>query len=228
MEDEWELLFYLRGGGGRRERASSSFRKQLSVSLSNQPLATTQAMVTRPPSPTNQPTTFVTVSLPPSFPWRFFLVCIFLPRTRGFFFTPRGSGPPSFSTSSLLFALVSPGGRFSSPSTVDTPYTVGHIPHFPSRFPPPPVLQGEPKKSRKAKISQLWNPSPPEPKSLVEFGFIQLEEWGMVLQSKIVPPARIEGDSVKKDTFLAFFDRKKIEKSPKLGWKCFWGPLDEF
>ncbi len=115
MEDEWELLFYLRGGGG-RERASSSFRKQLSVSLSNQPLATTQAMVTRPPSPTNQPTTFVTVSLPPSFPWRFFLVCIFLPRTRGFFsLPPRGPGPPYFLPFSPLFALVSPGGRFSLP-----------------------------------------------------------------------------------------------------------------
>ncbi len=102
-------------------------------------LATTRAMVTRPPSPTNQPTAFVTVSLPPSFPWRFFLVCIFLLRTRGFFLSPRGSGPHSFFPSSFLFALVSPGGRFSLPVDGRHPIYCRPHPTFSLSFSFPPV-----------------------------------------------------------------------------------------
>ena len=52
--------------------------------------------------------------------------------------------------------------------------------------------RGSQKVSESRKLANFgnWNLSPPETKSLVEFGLFRLEEWGMVLQSKIVPPAR--------------------------------------
>ncbi len=45
----------------------------------------------------------------------------------------------------------------------------------------------------------------------------------MVLQSKIVPPATIEGDSVKKTPFWRFLTEKKIEKKPKVCLEVFLG-----
>ncbi len=73
------------------------------------------------------------------------------------------------------------------------------------------VIQGEPKRSRKAKHSPTLEPiSSPELQSLDKFELFRLEQWGMVLQSKIVPIAReVWFGRRKKYTFFKGGDDKK-------------------
>ena len=79
--------------------------------------------------------------------------------------------------------------------------------------------RGEPKNHGKQKNPQLWNLSPPDPKSLVDYF-----DWRNGVWCCRPEWSGTGGDSLKKTPFLAFLTKKLFQK--KLN--CFWEPLDDF